>query len=135
MAAQVEAKKLPHRVFPRGIGRERYARVAAGVRHELPAALQRVADPLLGEPQNVIHHAAVAITAKTHYPDPGTRIETQVNGHGVRHSRKSRFDWWKGTDSNPRPRHYEIGPRLKVICRFNNLPRGARCTLARRSTT
>ena len=27
------------------------------------------------------------------------------------------------------------GPRLKVIRKFNHLPRGARCTLARRSTT
>src|SRR6266853_5149816 len=35
--------------------------------------------------------------------------------------------WWKGRDSNPRPRHYEAGSWLEIICKFNNLPRGARC--------
>ena len=35
--------------------------------------------------------------------------------------------WWKGRDSNPRPRHYELGAPLKVTSRFNNLPTGARC--------
>jgi len=35
--------------------------------------------------------------------------------------------WWKGRDSNPRPRHYELGSWLKLACKFNNLPRGARC--------
>jgi hypothetical protein len=34
----------------------------------------------------------------------------------------------------PSTRNYEIGPQLEVACRFNYLPRGARCTLARRST-
>jgi hypothetical protein len=43
--------------------------------------------------------------------------------------------WWKGRDSNPRPRHYEPSSWLKVDSKLNNLPRGVRCTLARRSTT
>ena len=42
---------------------------------------------------------------------------------------------WKGRDSNPRPRHCESTNWGKVSSRFNNLPGGARCNLARRSTT
>ena len=42
---------------------------------------------------------------------------------------------WKGRDSNPRPRHYERSRWLNVTCKFINLPRGARCNLALRSTT
>ncbi len=47
-------------------------------------------------------------------------------------------NWWKGRDSNPRPRHYELAAPLKVAFKFNNLPRGARCDWhdeARPSTT
>src|SRR5690242_7505746 len=43
--------------------------------------------------------------------------------------------WWKGRDSNPRPRHYEPAAPLKIGITFNNL--SARCPLhlSRRSTT
>ena len=35
--------------------------------------------------------------------------------------------WWKGRDSNPRPRHYEHAAPLKIGLKFNNLPQAARC--------
>ena len=44
-------------------------------------------------------------------------------------------NWWKGRDSNPRPRHYEPAASLKIAFIFNNLPRGAPLRMARRSTT
>ena len=44
-------------------------------------------------------------------------------------------NWWKGRDSNPRPRHYELAAPLKISFKFNNLPRDAPLRLARRSTT
>ena len=43
--------------------------------------------------------------------------------------------WWKGRDSNPRPRHYELGAALKVVFTFSNLPRDVPLHLSRLSTT
>lgn len=34
---------------------------------------------------------------------------------------------WKGRDSTPRPRHYELTNRLEIGCQFNGLPSGVRC--------
>jgi hypothetical protein len=47
----------------------------------------------------------------------------------------AKTDWWKGRDSNPRPRHYELAAPLKISFIFNNLSTDAPLRLARRSTT
>jgi len=44
-------------------------------------------------------------------------------------------NWWKGRDSNPRPRHYELAAPLKIGSNVNNLPKDVPLRLARRSTT
>ena len=36
-------------------------------------------------------------------------------------------NWWKGRDSNPRPRHYELEIAVKISLNFNDLPSDARC--------
>ena len=48
---------------------------------------------------------------------------------------RSRQVAWKGRDSNPRPRHYELAAPLKIGVKFNSLPRDVPLRLAQRSTT
>ena len=43
--------------------------------------------------------------------------------------------WWKGRDSNPRPRRYEHPASLKIGFIFNTLPTDVPLRLPRRSTT
>ena len=61
----------------------------------------------------------------------GTRIPPIENGSQMPGSNNQSatlgFYWWKGRDSNPRPRHYEHAAPLKIGLKFNNLPQGARC--------
>ncbi len=47
----------------------------------------------------------------------------------------AKTEWWKGRDSNPRPRHYELAAPLKIGFNFNNLSAGRPLRLARLSTT
>ena len=42
------------------------------------------------------------------------------------HPARALAHWWKGTDSNPRPRHDEPAASFEIGIRFNSLPKGAR---------
>ena len=51
------------------------------------------------------------------------------------HPVRTLASWWKGRDSNPRPRHYELGAPLEIDFTFNNVAKGRPLRLTRLSTT
>jgi hypothetical protein len=119
------------------------------VRHHFASRLIQHGVPL-NTVRDFLGHSSVAMSLRYAHlaPDQGREaVQTQRQAASCAYDAlivERRFerrpvsiwsDLWKGRNSNPRPRHYEPSSWLKVDRKFNNLPRGLRCTLARRRTT
>ncbi len=99
----------------------------------VPAALRRRSRPTGGAVRALAEQTSARLCV-----NPFTAVAVRARIFGETPSTCSSeplANWWKGRDSNPRPRHYEPANPLRLGSKFNNLAKGRPLQLARRSTT